>query len=175
MSRIIIYLLLGCMLPSYGQSQEQSLRKIIRDYLVATGEMDANAPFYSEDPRHVLFPVYDATNKENIIALESVPNEAYLTIYIFKKFSPHAPMHIMLVKNGEYEIIDMTQSLDDILRQLLSYHDKHQLTTLEFLQTADRILFLEKSNILNNGGAPSSKEAVALEEYVREWANRNAN
>ena len=52
----------------------------------------------------------------------------------------------MLVKNGIYEIIDIGESLNNILDQIIRYSRNNEMSSSELLDVLESVLRLYKSN-----------------------------
>lgn len=132
-----------------GQTQDNRIRKIARDFLASRNEWQEDVDLYANG-----LIVYDWLHKEKISADECLPIRRDLLCYSIATLNSHSISYIMLVKNGNYEIIDMAKKLDDILIQLITYSKQQQMGEAELLTASNYIFHLYKVNILNAGGVP---------------------
>lgn len=136
-------------LATYSQNPDDCIRKIAKDFLVPRGELCEETELNS-----IVLIVYDYVNKADVIENERLPTQNDLLYYYIGSLNPHSTAYVMLVKNGEYTIIDMAKKLNAILDQLLEYSQTSLIEDDELQRVLEYILFQYQANLKNIGGAP---------------------
>ncbi len=128
-----------------GQSEGTNIWDITSDFLVRNGEKESGSEKYpskTENSRSWSLFLNDLTQRTEIEDPSYlIPKTDSLMIYGFSALSPHAPYHLMFVKNGIYRIINMRDGLIGILEQGVS--------ASEFLCLDDDDVFAIFQEILN--------------------------
>ncbi len=154
---ISIFLLFNAVLAQ--SPNDYRIRKIGFDFLVSKGEVDRNlqGDLYltqvkersKQNDLEVIASVLwinDLTNKKVIEGEESIPIQEDLIQYSVRSLNPHGLSYLMLVKNGVYEFLDMSQRLDNILEQVLFYSRNNAVTSDELLDILETTLLMYKDN-----------------------------
>lgn len=134
------------MTTSYAQVSEHSIRKIVRDYMVANL---SNGEIYKEDdaPNSMNFMLYDISSCTFIRDYDmQMPISDTLSSYSFHEASAHAPINLMFVKDGKYVIVNMNKSLCDIDMEFKKLCGILHLEKKDVLYVLDKILSRYNAN-----------------------------
>ena len=154
MKKLIIFVMsiFSLINPLMAQSSDTipDIRKICFDFMLSKGEVSKDSEQYlylMEDKEIVPLPfVYDMTNKKDILGHVPIPMEESLIKYVIQTLNPHGLSYLMIVKNGIYEIIDIGESLNNILDQIIRYSRNNEMSSSELLDVLESVLRLYKSN-----------------------------
>ena len=121
---------------------DKRLCVIVRDFLMEKSGV-SNAGNFADS---LAFAVYDATNDVGVVGTDRVPVERRLLLYHITVGQTDSFSYLMLVKNGIYEIIDIGESLNNILDQIIRYSRNNEMSSSELLDVLESVLRLYKSN-----------------------------
>ena len=119
---------------------DKRLCVIVRDFLMEKSGV-SNAGNFADS---LAFAVYDATI--GVVGTDRVPVERRLLLYHITVGQTDSFSYLMLVKNGIYEIIDIGESLNNILDQIIRYSRNNEMSSSELLDVLESVLRLYKSN-----------------------------
>lgn len=160
MKKIILLLLL--MMPSLivcnAQTDSLNMWNITGQYLFEQGEISLQGlkyPIKTDNGTAYSFHIYNGKSKSRIEDPDyMIPETKTFELYLFYSDRPHAYYYLLFVKNGEYKIINMRESIENIMIQGVITSSYLHLTEQESLYMFEQAIQYCRINSQNQEGEP---------------------
>lgn len=156
-----------------GQSEGVNIWDVTGNYLIKNRERDKGWPKYPSNAEDVItgpFYLHDLIQTIDIDDPDyTIPVMDCLKSYSFSTFSPHAPYHLLFVKNGNYRIIStMTTLWFSSAEEAREYHNVHQDDPPYILKTLTYCI-----DVCKELGLTENESAYLFEQVLKYYKINN--
>ena len=138
------------------QAQTNNIWFITGNYLQSIEDLPKDVNIYPISQKNkTVLPYYIFEGNDPIKDTHyNISSKNILVSYRFGILSPHSTLHLMFVKNGKWEIINMNESLLTVIAQGVVLCKQHDLDSNDSYKVFQEILSEYKLNDSRKNGTP---------------------
>ena len=134
MKTITLFILLFISVPLFSQSDSDSLKQAVYDFLISTRDI-----IEREKSINITFI-------RDLVTYRDYENQEY-GIFSFGTPATSTYWHILLISNGKYTIVNMYEPLEKSLQSVLEFFKEDTIFSKEgVIKCIERILFIDTRN-----------------------------